>query len=155
MEEKRRQEAKDLEDKLKNIDANWLVTLIKTLRTSGKLIVGHNMLLDICHILKYFWDTIPNNYKDFKSLCNTALPRVLDTKSMASLVPFKENIKSTILNDILQRLKQPPYSIPECLAKDPGCGYDGSENREHEAAYDAYLTGIYKYIYSTLIHMYI
>ena len=39
--------------------------------------------------------------------------RLLDTKYMSSLPPFKDKVASTVLPHLLQTLSEPPFALPE------------------------------------------
>ena len=54
-----------------------------------KLIVGHNMLLDIMYTVQQFVHPLPNTLDEFKCLATCVFPEVLDTKLMGSMMPFK------------------------------------------------------------------
>lgn len=41
----------------------------------GKTIVGHNMLLDLCHIIRQFVTPLPADYAEFKNLVHNLFPR--------------------------------------------------------------------------------
>uniref|UniRef100_A0A673HJD3 Poly(A)-specific ribonuclease PARN n=1 Tax=Sinocyclocheilus rhinocerous TaxID=307959 RepID=A0A673HJD3_9TELE len=55
----------------------------------GKLVVGHNMLLDVMHTIHQFCGPLPEELDDFKEVAMSVFPRLLDTKLMASTQPFK------------------------------------------------------------------
>ena len=54
-----------------------------------KLIIGHNMLLDIIFILRQFIVDLPSTLEEFKSTVSSFFPFIIDTKLMASKTPFK------------------------------------------------------------------
>lgn len=41
---------------------------------SRKLVVGHNMLLDVCHIIGQFIQPLPDDVRDFKKLAHKVFP---------------------------------------------------------------------------------
>lgn len=59
---------------------------------------------------------------------------------MASTSDFK-NIKQTTLDELLTHF-QNSNSVPEVDIYQDGVGYKLSEDKFHEAAYDAYITGL-------------
>jgi poly(A)-specific ribonuclease len=74
--------------------------------------VGHNMLLDVSHTISQFVDELPNNLADFKNVVQSAFPNIVDTKLMASTHPFREQMTSTVLFDLLKKLQSEPFSMP-------------------------------------------
>ena len=86
---------------------------------------------------------LPPNYSDFKLLMHATLPKVCDTKLMASTTPFREEIRNSSLEGLLMTVKNDPFKIPEMV---PGEieGYSLGESNEkyHEAGYDAFITGL-------------
>ncbi|XP_063446244.1 poly(A)-specific ribonuclease PARN-like isoform X1 [Mytilus trossulus] len=122
-------------------DAVGFTQVIKMISQSGKLLLGHNMLLDIIHILHQFYYPLPDSYEDFKAMTHCAFPRIVDTKLMGSMNPFKEKIPSTALGDLQKFLEFPPFCKPEVdLAE--GFGSYNTPDQHHEAGFDAYLTGL-------------
>nr|XP_026490912.1 poly(A)-specific ribonuclease PARN-like isoform X1 [Vanessa tameamea]XP_026490913.1 poly(A)-specific ribonuclease PARN-like isoform X2 [Vanessa tameamea] len=108
---------------------------------SEKLVIGHNMLLDVLHTLNHFFQPLPSDYSSFKEFTHCMFPRILDTKYMCSLPPFKDKVNSSVLQHLLSTLSEPPFSLPkvECAA---GRGYTCAQNKAHEAGFDAYVTGL-------------
>ncbi|XP_076653140.1 poly(A)-specific ribonuclease PARN isoform X2 [Halictus rubicundus] len=142
---KKEEEQKEVErrerEKLEIKEAVGLSTLMKKIADSGKLIVGHNMLLDICHIVHKFFGPLPESYLEFKSLVHSLFPRILDTKVLCQSQQFKENVSSSNLNVLLERVSKSPFEIPE-IESIEGRSYSTLAEKCHEAGYDAYITGI-------------
>jgi poly(A)-specific ribonuclease len=63
-------EAKDAErDAAETInldEAMGFSKVVRHLASSGKTVVGHNMLLDLCHTVHQFIAPLPEEYHDFK-----------------------------------------------------------------------------------------
>ncbi|XP_067005906.1 poly(A)-specific ribonuclease PARN [Anabrus simplex] len=139
---KKREEEKDEQDK-KDLEAAVGIThVIRLISQSGKLIVGHNMLLDLCHIVHQFCTPLPESYIEFKDLVSFLFPRIIDTKFMSCSEPFRDHINSTVLGHLLKTLSEEPF---EKISADPvekGQGYNNVEEKSHEAGYDAYITGL-------------
>ncbi|XP_066593445.1 poly(A)-specific ribonuclease PARN-like isoform X2 [Prorops nasuta] len=133
--EKREKEKQEVQD------AFGLSALLKKIADSGKLLVGHNMLLDLCHIVHQFFAPLPESYTEFKALVHNLFPRLLDTKVMCESKQFKDLISSSNLYIMQERMSKKPFSIPEIEAVE-GRSYDISEEKTHEAGYDAFITGI-------------
>ncbi|CAH2106692.1 unnamed protein product [Euphydryas editha] len=108
---------------------------------SEKLVIGHNMLLDMLHTLNHFFQPLPSDYESFKEFAHCMFPRLLDTKYLSSLPPFKDKVNSSVLQHLLTTLSEPPFSLSkvECAA---GRGYSRADAKAHEAGYDAYVTGL-------------
>nr|CAD7586096.1 unnamed protein product [Timema genevievae] len=56
-------------------EATGFCEVINLISLSRKLVVGHNMMLDLCHILHQFCDTLPFEYKGFKEMANNIFKR--------------------------------------------------------------------------------
>ncbi|XP_076298678.1 poly(A)-specific ribonuclease PARN isoform X2 [Lasioglossum baleicum] len=142
---KKEEEQKEVErrdtEKLEIKEAVGLSALMKKIADSGKLIVGHNMLLDICHIVHKFFGPLPESYLEFKSLVHSLFPRILDTKVLCQSQQFKESVSSSNLNVLLERVSKSPFEIPE-IESIEGRSYSTLAEKCHEAGYDAYITGI-------------
>ncbi|XP_050560831.1 poly(A)-specific ribonuclease PARN isoform X1 [Spodoptera frugiperda] len=108
---------------------------------SEKLVVGHNMLLDVLHTLGHFFQQLPSDYESFKEFTHCMFPKLLDTKYMSSLPPFKDKLGSSVLTELLATLGEPPFSLPK-IGSRKGRGYSHLDDKEHEAGYDAYITGL-------------
>lgn len=48
--------------------------VIDMLSESRKLVVGHNMLLDICHLVAQFVQPLPDTVQEFKKLTHSIFP---------------------------------------------------------------------------------
>ncbi|GBP34967.1 Poly(A)-specific ribonuclease PARN [Eumeta japonica] len=122
-------------------DAIGFSKVARMISQSEKLVVGHNMLLDVIHTLNHFFQPLPADYATFKEFAHCMFPWLLDTKYMSSLPPFKDKINSSVLSHLLTTLSEPPFSMPkaESLA---GRGYNCTDEKHHEAGYDAYMTGL-------------
>nr|CAB3264978.1 poly(A)-specific ribonuclease PARN [Phallusia mammillata] len=139
---KARQELTKAREEAELEDAIGFSKVISCLSESGKLVVGHNMFLDVIYTIQQFVHPLPNDLEEFKSLVSCVFPKVLDTKLMGSMLPFKDQLQSTALGDMHNRLKLPPFN-PVGI-ETPGkynIGTNDEHNHLHEAAYDAFITG--------------
>eukprot|EP00095_Tigriopus_kingsejongensis_P008480 snap_masked-scaffold18_size714446-processed-gene-4.9 protein:Tk08480 transcript:snap_masked-scaffold18_size714446-processed-gene-4.9-mRNA-1 annotation:"hypothetical protein SINV_07959" len=118
------------------------VKVIRKLSESRRPVVGHNMLLDLCHTLHQFVSPLPDDYADFKSLAHRTFPQLIDTKTMGSQFPFKDEISNTSLEELKNALQGRPFNLPEVKPATPATGYSLSTDKYHEAGYDAYVTGL-------------
>ncbi|KAK9309234.1 hypothetical protein QLX08_000987 [Tetragonisca angustula] len=142
---KEEEEQKDVEKREKERteiqQAVGLSMLMRKISDSGKLIVGHNMLLDLCHIVHQFFGHLPESYLEFKSLVHSLFPRLLDTKIICHSQQFKENVPSSNLSVLLETVSKSPFKITEVESVE-GRSYSTLADKCHEAGYDAYITGI-------------
>jgi len=141
------QSARDDEKKQQDIDAltkNFgFSRIIQKMSQSGKVVVGHNMLLDICHTVSQFVEELPDNLADFKELVQDTFPNLIDTKYMCTSHPFREMISSSVLGDLAKRIQEEPFNLPP-IKVPPGensVGYELSDKKCHEAGFDAFITG--------------
>ncbi|CAH0579030.1 unnamed protein product [Chrysodeixis includens] len=122
-------------------DAVGFSKVARMISQSAKLVIGHNMLLDLLHTLGHFFQQPPYDYKAFKEFANCMFPKLLDTKYMSSMPPFKDKVTSSVLNELLITFNQKPFSLPK-VGSVEGRGYSRLDDKEHEAGYDAYITGL-------------
>uniref|UniRef100_A0A6Q2WY96 Poly(A)-specific ribonuclease PARN n=1 Tax=Esox lucius TaxID=8010 RepID=A0A6Q2WY96_ESOLU len=106
-------------------------------REQGKLVVGHNMLLDVMHTIHQFYCVLVCSILTDLLLC-----RLLDTKLMATTQPFKELINNTSLAELQKQLKESPFKPPKVVTAGGFPSYDTAQEQLHEAGYDAYITGL-------------
>ena len=138
---KKKTEAKMQQELNEISDAVGFTKIVKHIAESGKLVVGHNMILDLLHLVNRFWCPLPESYADFKGLVGTVCPRIIDTKVMASNQPFREYFPSTGLADLYKGLQSKPFvSTPIEFAQNFPA-YTSGTDKLHEAGYDAFITG--------------
>jgi len=116
--------------------------VIQAISQSKKLVAGHNMVLDVCHTLNQFCHPLPNSYSSFKDMTSTIFPNLVDTKLMAGTSPLKEEITNSALNELLRTVSESPYKMPKISVRRKGFGYSSSDDKFHEAGYDAFVTGL-------------
>ncbi|XP_045903252.1 poly(A)-specific ribonuclease PARN [Micropterus dolomieu] len=142
-EERKRREQQKLEKEQEELnDAVGFSRVIHAISKSGKLVVGHNMLLDVMHTIHQFYCPLPEDLQDFKEVTMCVFPRLLDTKLMASTQPFKELITNTSLAELEKQLKETPFKSPQVETAEGFHSYDTAQEQLHEAGYDAYITGL-------------
>ncbi|XP_071953406.1 poly(A)-specific ribonuclease PARN-like isoform X1 [Antedon mediterranea] len=140
-EDKRKRDELKMQADLDEIDdAIGFSKVIDMISESGRLVVGHNMILDLMHTLDQFSCRLPDNLIEFKNMSHCVFHRVVDTKVMASTHPFKEFIMNSALNDLHSRLQDNPFVPPSIEMASNFNGYKKAENY-HEAGYDAFITG--------------
>lgn len=116
--------------------------VINKLCQSGCPVLGHNMILDLAHTINQFCEPLPDSYLDFKALANSLFPKIIDTKLMANTSPFKQEILNSSLEELFKAVQQTPYSLPRLTARTEELGYSLGAGKYHEAAYDAFVTGL-------------
>ncbi|XP_056890770.1 poly(A)-specific ribonuclease PARN [Takifugu flavidus] len=142
-EERKRRKQQKLEREQEELnDAVGFSRVIHAISQSGKLVVGHNMLLDVMHTIYQFYCPLPEDLQDFKEVTMCVFPRLLDTKLMASTQPFKEMISNTSLAELEKQLKESPFKPPQVETAEGFPSYDAAKEQLHEAGYDAYITGL-------------
>uniref|UniRef100_A0A2I3HWY2 Poly(A)-specific ribonuclease PARN n=1 Tax=Nomascus leucogenys TaxID=61853 RepID=A0A2I3HWY2_NOMLE len=135
-ERKRREQQKHAKEQEELNDAVGFSRVIHAIANSGKLVIGHNMLLDVMHTVHQFYCPLPA-VSDL-SVC----VQLLDTKLMASTQPFKDIINNTSLAELEKRLKETPFNPPKVESAEGFPSYDTASEQLHEAGYDAYITGL-------------
>ncbi|KAF7662368.1 hypothetical protein LDENG_00237460 [Lucifuga dentata] len=142
-EERKKREQQKVEREQEELnDAVGFSRVIHAISKSGKLVVGHNMLLDVMHTIHQFYCPLPQDLQDFKEVTMCVFPRLLDTKLMASTQPFKEMITNTSLAELEKQLKESPFKPPHVETAEGFPSYDTAQEQLHEAGYDAYITGL-------------
>ncbi|UJR09960.1 hypothetical protein I4U23_014184 [Adineta vaga] len=114
--------------------------VIWKLQESGKPVIGHNLHMDILHIINQFFTPIPSSYEDYKSIVKSLFPKLIDTKTIASSSIFQNIISNTALNAVYKTIRE--TSFPACRFETPENFKYGSGEHEHTAGYDAMCTAI-------------
>ncbi|GFW43198.1 poly(A)-specific ribonuclease PARN [Trichonephila clavipes] len=113
------------------------------LSESKKLIIGHQMYLDIFHMIEQFFFTLPEDLKEFKSMVRMTFPYLLDTKVIASSDKIKPLVTSTGLGDLFRQFKEDEsFELPTLEVEEGFKGYTLGSEAYHEAGYDAFLAGL-------------
>ncbi|NWS73233.1 PARN ribonuclease, partial [Crotophaga sulcirostris] len=141
-ERRRREQQKQAKEQEELNDAVGFSRVVHAIANSGKLVIGHNMLLDVMHTIHQFYCPLPDDLSEFKEVTSCVFPRLLDTKLMASTQPFKEIINNTSLAELEKRLKEVPFNPPKVESAEGFPSYDTASEQLHEAGYDAYITGL-------------
>uniref|UniRef100_A0A8C3WMY5 Poly(A)-specific ribonuclease PARN n=1 Tax=Catagonus wagneri TaxID=51154 RepID=A0A8C3WMY5_9CETA len=141
-ERKRREQQKQAKEQEELNDAVGFSRVIHAIANSGKLVIGHNMLLDVMHTIHQFYCPLPADLNEFKEMTTCVFPRLLDTKLMASTQPFKDIINNTSLAELEKRVKETPFNPPKVESAEGFPSYDTASEQLHEAGYDAYITGL-------------
>jgi len=114
--------------------------IIDKLIEAKKPIIGHNMIFDIMFLYRQFIDDLPKSYDEFVKGWTNAFPVTYDTKLMSS---FCGPMKKTWLKAWFDQCNDHP-SLNTNVMFDfhPDFKMYADKAQEHEAAYDAYMTGV-------------
>uniref|UniRef100_A0A8I3N705 Poly(A)-specific ribonuclease PARN n=1 Tax=Canis lupus familiaris TaxID=9615 RepID=A0A8I3N705_CANLF len=112
-ERKRREQQKLAKEQEELNDAVGFSRVIHAIANSGKLVIGHNMLLDVMHTVHQFYCPLPADI-----------------------------INNTSLAELEKRLKETPFNPPKVESAEGFPSYDTATEQLHEAGYDAYITGL-------------
>ncbi|KPP65258.1 poly(A)-specific ribonuclease PARN-like, partial [Scleropages formosus] len=112
-ERKRREQEKQEKEQEELNDAVGFSRVIHAISQSAKLVIGHNMLLDVMHTIHQFYCPLP-----------------------------EELISNTSLAELERQLKEAPFKPPKVESADGFPRYDTASEQLHEAGYDAYITGL-------------
>lgn len=115
--------------------------VIRLISKSGKVILGHNMLLDLMHVIRLFVCPLPSDLDRFKALVKGIFPRLVDTKVMASTQPLQEHFQLTHLEEVYKKSSEKPFKKPDVLLPE-GFGEYSESTKTHEAGFDAFITGV-------------
>uniref|UniRef100_A0A8C0FW59 Poly(A)-specific ribonuclease PARN n=1 Tax=Bubo bubo TaxID=30461 RepID=A0A8C0FW59_BUBBB len=123
-ERKRREQQKQAKEQEELNDAVGFSRVVHAIANSGKLVIGHNMLLDVMHTIHQFYCPLPDDLSEFKEVTSC------------------EIINNTSLAELEKRLKEVPFSPPKVESAEGFPSYDTASEQLHEAGYDAYITGL-------------
>ncbi|GAA5813345.1 hypothetical protein MFLAVUS_006822 [Mucor flavus] len=141
-----KQEEERAKEKLEKFEKDLTTAIgfrkvIDMISDSGKTVVGHNMLLDVCHMIGQFVEPLPDTLTDFKSLAHGLFPSMIDTKNMCISEPELQTIfgTSTALEQLRFETNKDTFSNPRIDMHPEFPRY--ITDMAHEAGYDAYMTG--------------
>ncbi|CEP08008.1 hypothetical protein [Parasitella parasitica] len=129
--------------------------VIELIRKAKCPVVAHNAAFDIFHTVDQFWQYLPSTIEEFKYVANTMWPNIVDTKYLAEYHPtlkgcFDSSVLGSLFNTVNEELKEAGQDIVMAEGFDR---YTGSGNDvEHEAGYDAYMTGVIYLAFIAFIH---
>uniref|UniRef100_A0A2K6UZX7 Poly(A)-specific ribonuclease PARN n=1 Tax=Saimiri boliviensis boliviensis TaxID=39432 RepID=A0A2K6UZX7_SAIBB len=134
-ERKRREQQKHAKEQEELNDAVGFSRVIHAIANSGKLVIGHNMLLDVMHTVHQFYCPLPADLNEFKEMTTCVFPSLLG-------VVAHDIINNTSLAELEKRLKETPFNPPKVESAEGFPSYDTASEQLHEAGYDAYITGL-------------
>jgi poly(A)-specific ribonuclease len=104
-----------------------------------KPIVVHNGLMDLLFLLTHFHSpTLPSEWGDCKRLIRSYFPVIYDTKCMASYYSIRDNPRArTQLSSVYEQViaNNPQWEMVFQTG-------NGRDDQAHDAAFDAYMTGV-------------
>lgn len=118
---------------------------------SKKPIVGHNFMQDIMFMHHMHQQPLPQDYALFKQQLHNYLPEIYDTKTIAGRLENDFAVPVTHLGAVYQECRRRARLSFDTFSRKfrlpPGFyGYNDeavkTQNKAHEAAYDAYMTGV-------------
>lgn len=115
--------------------------VIDMISESGKIVVGHNMLLDVCHMVGQFVEPLPDTLEEFKSKTHSIFPKLIDTKQICASQPELSAIfgTATQLEQLRFETNKEAFNNPRVDMHQEFPRY--LTEMAHEAGYDAYMTG--------------
>lgn len=134
---------KELEEKnrVALIRAKGFLEVLEQIILNKKAIVGHNLSMDLIHIINQFIEPLNDDYLTFKETCHSLLPIIYDTKYMAHYIFDSDSFTNnqSRLGDLFTQLTR---SKSHAKFKINHLNEFHDENQmPHQAGYDAYMSG--------------
>ena len=123
-------------------------SIVKALVEAKKPVIGHSSSRDLLHVMHQFIAPLPEDYRDFRAIRTELFPVLFDKYPISHSSKIKS---STRLVDVFNHIKSQHddvFPFPKIHIVQ-GFGYDDNLTREHEAGFDAGLTG---YIFAAFAH---
>lgn len=130
--------------------------VIDLIASGGKVIIGHNCLLDFAHIHSKFITPLPQTLVEFAASLHKQFPYIIDTKyllksapSLQSLMKNKSTSLSAAFTHMCRRIACTSKtlnviansSVKVVVPTELQRYTDGDSDAKHEAGYDAFMTG--------------
>lgn len=137
--------------------------VFKLLASSKKIIVGHNILLDLMFMHQQFYKPLPNSYNEFKKNIHELFPQIYDTKFLSyevrklfskEEVSWKISSLSTLYEYFTTKGKLLTLNSPKIAMNNEESSNSDiilDEKKYHTAGWDAYFAG---YIYIKMAHIF-
>ncbi|GAB0088463.1 PARN [Sergentomyia squamirostris] len=130
------------QEEIKKLETEIGVThIFQALSKSRKLLVCHNMFLDLIYLMRQFTGPLPEDLDEFKKLVHDFFPNVLDTKHLCTKGVLKEVVGSSVLPHVLEACRSSLFQLPEIESLGDQ-KYTLDDSKEHEAGYDSFITGV-------------
>ena len=115
-------------------------------KSRKKILIGHNMSLDLLFIISKLGDKLPDDYNSFKKIIKNNLKCIYDTKFLfEEYKNSKQNKNNIILKDIKSVLDNMYPYLKSSYDKFLKIQIKSKENlkdaKYHSAGYDSYITG--------------
>ncbi|KAJ8660618.1 hypothetical protein O0I10_003666 [Lichtheimia ornata] len=118
--------------------------IIELIKSAECPIIVHNGVLDLCHTVDQFWQYLPEHLHEFKEIVTDMWSNIVDTKYMAEFHPrLKRCFDTTALLPLYNTIHDEMMASDIRIEMAPGYDrytHDG-ESPQHEAGFDAYMTG--------------
>jgi len=105
--------------------------VVEMMCAAKKPLIGHNVLIDLCHFSNYFLGVLPESVVEFGQNLLNEFSAVIDTKYLASLY-----LDNTALGELFSAFTKDEAAHPTIAAQ------NDVEEQAHEAGYDAYMTAV-------------
>jgi poly(A)-specific ribonuclease len=158
-EEKQKLIAEDNQKKLKEMEkAKGVKNIWDEIIKNKKILIGHNLSIDILFCFSHFGDSLPDDYDAFKKIVNTSFGGLYDTKYLYNNFASKEDTKyDSSLESIYEKLSSQfkgsvNISIPKEFTNYIEKMKNKSDMDYHQADFDAFITGLaFCYIFNNYI----
>lgn len=123
------------------ITAKGFLEVLEQIILNKKPIVGHNLALDLIHIINQFMEPLSDDYNSFKEICHSLFPLIYDTKFIAHnlIDPKTLTNNQSRLSDLYQQL-QDSDTMTKIEVEHLGELFNGRQ-LPHQAGFDAYMSG--------------
>ncbi|XP_067928512.1 poly(A)-specific ribonuclease PNLDC1-like [Watersipora subatra] len=160
-----------IQDKDKFVEnSTGFTRVIDYLISKKKIIVGHNLYLDLMFIYEKFINPLPSSYTEYKAVLHSCFPHIYDTKFLAlqlrrSLESSVHGYDQTSLSELYTHMRDsdrtsgllfaPSVHIANSTRDEQEGGRNGQssddvEGQIHEAGFDSYMCG---YVFLRLTHL--
>ena len=103
-----------------------------------KILVGHNCLLDLVYLYKFFFGDLPEKVEDFQAAVHLTFPLVMDTKYMATTGIPNNHFRGAQLWEVDQAFEK--QNKPEVHLAGDHPQYPEDARTFHEAGFDSFVT---------------
>mmetsp|Transcript_9339 Transcript_9339/g.13902 ORF Transcript_9339/g.13902 Transcript_9339/m.13902 type:complete len:495 (-) Transcript_9339:51-1535(-) len=132
----------ELEHDLKKSDMLGATMIFCAVLHHKKPIVGHNLIYDLAFLYSHFITDLPPTVREFNEALAKVFPPIFDTKYIAKQIGEKKLILNTGLSSLFRSCQKRIQPInPVTVEFDSAFKEYSGEEKEHEAGYDAYVTG--------------
>lgn len=121
--------------------AKGFLEVLEQIILNKKPIVGHNLALDLIHIINQFMEPLSDDYNSFKEICHSLFPLIYDTKFIAHnlIDPKTLTNNQSRLSDLYQQLQD--SDIMTRIEVEHLGELFCRKQLPHQAGFDAYMSG--------------